>query len=253
MHKLINEWIQEIEFKINSHKSEDKYHDLSDKRARLEKLKGIKKEVLAQSDMFSRFEAKLKDVPENAKQSYLPAFTKFEDLKKALDNDIASLENLSHEHETYTKEYNEVCNILNKARADLQQFTEYNGEKQDVVKKLNDLKEFHGNLTDIDKRIQQAKVLGQNAMETTTPDGKDQIKSECRRLQTEIDSLTLHSQDAQRNIANCIDNWDSFEKAYELISESLGASEAKLKADPETENSTPADSERGKVSWSESA
>jgi hypothetical protein len=247
MHAVIIDWLQEIEFKANFHRSEEKYHDLSEKRATMEKLRGIKKEALAQSDMFARFRAKVSEMPESAQEPYLPVFTRFEDLTKTLDLDIASLESMSLEHEAYSKEYNEVCSLLNKARASLEGFTESGGEKGAAVKRLNDLRQFLGNLAEIQGRIQHAKELGEQAMETTTPDGRDQIKSECRRLQTEYESLLLHSQESERNICNCIENWNAFEQAHDAISKALEASAANLKAEPDTDNNTPADLKRGKV------
>jgi len=247
--KIIQDWLQEIELKINVSEG-NQYVDLSEKRASLEKLKVIEKEVVAQYDMLARLETKMNEDPNMPKDPYTPTFVRYDYIKSNLEGHIKRLEGIVREHEDYWKQFNETTDFLRKLRVDLQQYSDSHGEKKLVDTKLGELGRFADVLSSGDALVKKTKEMGQRASVATSPDGKDSIQQECHQLQFELDALNALYKEQQKGMKKCLDSWNDFEKAVESAKLAMSGCELKLKSEPiEIEKATPEDLERVKVSW----
>jgi nesprin-1 len=249
--KLIQDWLQEIELKMNVSEG-NQYVDLSEKRSSLEKLRGIEKEVVAQYDLLQRLEKKMGEDPNMPKEPYMPTFVRYEYIKSNLISHTKRLEGIVKEHEDYLKQFNETTDFLRKLRLELERFSDTtHSQKSQVENKLLELSGFSDSFLQADGLVkgtrELASVVAQNA---TSVDGKDAISQECHQLQFELDTLSALLKDQQKSLKKRLDSWNDFEKALESTKLIISSCELKLKAEPsEIDKATPDDLERVKVSF----
>lgn len=248
--KLIGDWLQELELKINVSEG-NQYVDLSEKRSSLEKLRGIEKEVIAQYDMLQRLETKMAEEPNLPKEPYMPTFARYDYIKTNLEGHIKRMEGVVRTHEDYSTQLNTTTDYLRKLRMELQAFGETpNAQKTEVENKLRDLSKFSDSLAEADSLVKTTREKGQNASSATSSDGKDAIFQEVRQLQFELDSLHAMFKDQQKSFKKFIDVWNEFEKALESVKLLISSCEVKLKSElggVELDKATPDDLERCKV------
>lgn len=116
--------------------------DLSEKRAALEKLKSIDKEVKTQGDMLVRLEAKIADLTGIPEEHYIEPFNTYKEIEDILSRHISKLEISVANHDTYWKSYSATADYLRKAKVELQAFSDCNGEQSDVKRKLDGIESF---------------------------------------------------------------------------------------------------------------
>ncbi|ODN01313.1 Nesprin-1 [Orchesella cincta] len=244
--KIMQDWLQEIELKINVSEA-NQYVDLSEKRASLEKLKGIEKEVASQADMLAKLEAKISEVPDMPRDPYNSTFVRYEFIKSNLEGHIQRLHGIVHEHENYWQLYNDTADFLRKLRVELQQYSDCHGEKSDTTAKLGKLSELEVNLRKGDEMVKATKEISTRAMQTTSADGKDAIMQQCHQLQFDLEELTALYKDNQKTFKKCLEAWDGFETSYNKANKEITDKERLLKQEPvEYENASPEDLERCK-------
>lgn len=244
--KIMQDWLQEIELKINVSEA-NQYVDLSEKRASLEKLKGIEKEVASQADMLAKLEAKISEVPDMPRDPYNSTFVRYEFIKGNLEGHIQRLQGIVQEHENYWQLFNDTADYLRKLRLELQQYSDCHGEKGDTAAKLSKLSAVDGSLKRGDEMVKATKESSQKAMQTTSADGKDAIIQQCHQLQFDLDELNALFKDNQKSFKKCLEVWDSFEQSYNKANKEVADKERLLKAEPtEYEKATPEDLERCK-------
>lgn len=79
MHRLIADWIEEVEHKVQP--EEGFRNDLSEKRALLEKYKTVQRDIQGHAETVDRLKARLAEESSIPKDAYEPAITKYEELK----------------------------------------------------------------------------------------------------------------------------------------------------------------------------
>lgn len=245
--KILQDWLQEIELKINVSEA-NQYVDLSEKRASLEKLKGIEKEVASQVDMMTKLETKISEVPDLPRDPYNATFVRYEMIKTNLEGHIARLQAIVREHEKYWQHYNEAVDFLRKLRVELQQYSDCHGDKAETNTKLEKLAELdRTSLKTADEMVKATKERSVEAMQTTSADGKDAILQQCHQLHFDLDELVALLKDHQRSCKKCLEAWDSFEHSYDKANQAITEKEKLLMAEPtDHEKATPEDLERCK-------
>lgn len=79
MHRLIADWIEEVEHKVQP--EEGFRNDLSEKRALLEKFKTVQRDIRGHAETVDRLKSRLDEESTIPKDTYEVAITKYEELK----------------------------------------------------------------------------------------------------------------------------------------------------------------------------
>ncbi|CAG7726205.1 unnamed protein product [Allacma fusca] len=245
LHKQIVDWLDDITNVINSNGSNE-FGDLSEKRAYLEKLKITVQEVNIQGEMLGKLENKIQGITGMPKEPYLPTFERYEDVKTKLTESVTKMESIVADHENYKKQYNETFDQIRKIRIDLQPFSDATGEKQALAEKVEGLNAMGPTLENGDAFVKKTKEMGAKAIESCSIEGKDSIQQELQQLALEWDSIQGFYKDCNRKLKKCISSWDEFDKIFSHCKSVINDLNARVDAEPETDNATPKDLERVK-------
>jgi hypothetical protein len=86
--KMLNEWIEEVEQKMQNIESSGANGDFGEKRAALEKVKIINKDVGPHEEMIDRAKAKLQENNAQPTPEFEASLARFEGLKDKLKKNI---------------------------------------------------------------------------------------------------------------------------------------------------------------------
>jgi len=86
--KMLNEWIEEVEQKMQNIESSGANGDFGEKRAALEKVKIINKDVAPHEEMIDRAKAKLQENNAQPTPEFEASLARFEGLKDKLKKNI---------------------------------------------------------------------------------------------------------------------------------------------------------------------
>jgi hypothetical protein len=106
--KMLNEWIEEVEQKMQNIESSGANGDFGEKRAALEKVKIINKDVAPHEEMIDRAKAKLQENNAQPTPEFEASLARFEGLKDKLKKNI----NVNKNFQGICKNINQIFRIL---------------------------------------------------------------------------------------------------------------------------------------------
>lgn len=85
---MLNDWIEEVDQKLQNIENSGANGDFGEKRAALEKVKNINKDVAAHNEMIERAKAKLQENNAQPTPEFETSLARFEGLKDKLKKNI---------------------------------------------------------------------------------------------------------------------------------------------------------------------
>lgn len=229
--RLLQEWLQEAESKAN--RSEIPLNDLSEKKAFLERIKSLQKEVNNHSEIINKAKAKASDAGDNQLEACISRYSALQDL---LAETISEIEGQVSEHEQYKKAYIAAAEWLRRTRVEVQQCGDPHGEREETVKKEARVSAIIGmlylqnifiskfsseTLSEGRQLIDNANNLSEAPISNSGPEGKDVIKQELNQLKTDWESVNFMCTDSHKTLNKCLNCWSDFNETYNDMEEWL--------------------------------
>lgn len=246
LHKVLVDWLDEIEPNVTS--NENMLNDLSEKRAQLEKYRGLQRDLHGYNEIVKKIQARLTDDGHLNKADFENGLNRFEKLSDLINQTIVNLENQVNNHEKYKQAFAEICDWTRKARLDVQQCSDGHGANDEVLSKLEKLKQIDLSMPEGKILMETAVELSQNVTASSDSEGQDQINQEIKQLKSDWDNLVTLSKEAHTNLNQCIATWQSFNDKYDAINKWLEPTGKQVEAESQADNKTPDDLARCRVS-----
>lgn len=246
-YKILIEWLDEVE--PNIHNIDGYLNDLSEKRAALEKVRGIQRDINSHSDLVEKINARLEQDQHLDKNDFNDGLNRFDKLQEMLAKNIENLENQVNNHENYKQALNEAQDWLRKTRIEIEQCSDSHGEKDLVVDKLNKLKEIDSlTLTEGKSLLDTAEKLSENVIITSGNEGQDLVKQEIKQLKIDWENLQVQSRNAKSNLDSCLSSWTDFLTKFTRINQWIQDMTRRVTETNESECKSSDDLLRAKVS-----
>ncbi|XP_029680499.1 nesprin-1 isoform X2 [Formica exsecta] len=244
VHRLISDWLEEIEGKVQP--GDVCRNDLSEKRALLEKYKILQKDIYSYGETVDHLKTHLNENPSISKSPYESAINKYDNLKKLISEKIRNLENQVKDHERFQQALNEINDWERHTKVELQQYSDTHGEKEHIIERENKVNQIISSLPKGDTLISKMLELSDVVISKTGPEGQDSIKQDMKQIQADWKSLQAQCYDSQRTLANCISSWSQFTNALDGMKRWIDHFQKKIIDEQAKDNNTPDDLERCK-------
>lgn len=245
LYKILLEWLEDIEPNVLN---VDTYlNDLSEKRAALEKFRGLQRDLNSHSEIVDKIQARLNDDKNLNKNDFTDGLQKFDKMQEIIGSNIEKLENEVNNHEKYKQAFNEIYDWIKKARQDIQQCSDAHGEREQVNNKLTRLQEIDLSMPEGKILMETAIELSQNVIDTSGSEGQDTVNQEIRQLRADWDNLQAMSTDAHSGLKLCINSWIDFTSKFNGISEWIEVITKRISDEKNDKKKTPEDLARCKV------
>ncbi|XP_046474495.1 muscle-specific protein 300 kDa isoform X6 [Neodiprion pinetum] len=244
MHRLIADWIEEVEHKVQP--EEGFRNDLSEKRALLEKYKTVQRDINGHAETVDRLKARLIEDSSIPKDAYEATIAKYEELKTLVVARISDLEEQVKEHDRLRQAQNEAVEWVRRAKVELQRHGDTHGEKAKVIEREQKVNQIIASMPEGESLIKMAVELSDSVILTTGSEGQDSIKQDVKQLNADWESLKTQSRDSQCTLASCIVTWTQFTTAFDSMKDWLDQFRKKVSNESAKDNKTPEDLERCK-------
>ncbi|KAF7272974.1 hypothetical protein GWI33_014281 [Rhynchophorus ferrugineus] len=185
------------------------------KRAHLDKLKNLEKEIANKEPEFANFTDAIKNIETDAKASQLSA--RYQSLKNAIKENIGRYEGFVKDHSDFNHEYKEFLNWLSDKEEELQGLCHIVGDLNVLQARQNDVR----NLFDEKNRkaIEFENLIdkGEKLYVHTSPDGREIIRQQLRNIRTIWDTLGDDLQTATNKLDQCILQFSDFTATQEQL------------------------------------
>ncbi|KAA0201773.1 hypothetical protein HAZT_HAZT011047 [Hyalella azteca] len=237
----VMEWMEEIE--VKALEQGVLFSDLSEKRGALEKYRIIIRDIAVHRDMIDRLASK--KLEDDASQCAVDTcISRYESLKSQVAKNIKILEGYVRHHEAYYQAYMDATEWLRKMSLDLQQTSDCHGEKEQVLDHQAKQLQLQEKLLAGEPIITKAVSLNKNLMDTTSEDGKDNLRTEAENLKQEWLGLQNSNNDNLRTFGKCLQAWQDFQTSYDELHSWLQDFQQKIETEPK--EPTPEDLEQWK-------
>lgn len=245
LYKILVEWLDDIQPNIQN--SSTPLNDLSEKRAALEKFRGLQRDLNGHTEIVEKIQYRLSEDSNLNKKDFEHGLNKFDEAQDIISKNIDILENQVNDHEKYKQAFAEIYDWIRKVRLDIQQCSDSHGDKDHITIKLEKLQE-------IDLAMPEGKILMETAIElsqsvtaSSGSEGQDTINQEIKQLKSDWDNLQTMSADAHNGLKLCITSWNNFTGKFETITKWIEATTNRVNAESESDKKTPEDLVRCKV------
>lgn len=248
LYKILCEWLEDIQPIVSSTAEALEFNDLSEKRAALEKFRGLQRDLNGHNEIVEKIQKRLGEDKNLNPKDFADGLNRFDEVQAIISKNIELLENQVNDHEKYKQAYAEIYDWIRKVRLDIQQCSDSHGDKDQINGKLAKLQE-------IDLAMPEGKILLETAVEASrgviVPSGgesNDAINQEIKQLKTDWDNLLAMSADAHNGLKLCMNSWNNFGEKFEAINKWIETTTARVNAESTGDKKTPDDLVRCKVS-----
>lgn len=189
------------------------------KKAHLEKLEVLEKEVQQKEPDFNRFLELSKSLAVDGRISQIP--TRYQSLRNAVKENRGKYENFVKEHHDFNIQYNEFLQWLTTKEEDLQNFSQIVGDLTVLQSRQKDIKDL---IDERNQRISEFENLvdkGEKLYAHTSPDGREIIRQQLKNLRTIWDTLTEDLQGASNKLEQCLTQFSDFTATQEQLTKWL--------------------------------
>lgn len=244
LYKVLVDWLDEIEPAVTN---TDLLSDLSEKRAALEKFRGLQRDLIGYNEIAKKIQNRLNEDSNLSRNDFKAGLKRFETIQDLINQNIEKLENQVNDHEKYKQAFAEIYDWIRKVRLDIQQCFEAHGDNDEILKKVEKLKQIDLSMPEGRILMETAIELSQNVMASSDSEGQDVINQEIRQLKNDWEGLNTMSNEAHSNLNQCVAMWNNFAEKFNPIDKWVDATAKQVEKESEGENKTPDDLARCKV------
>ncbi|VEN42511.1 unnamed protein product, partial [Callosobruchus maculatus] len=208
-----------IKSKENQVKDQSLRSSEETKRAHLEKLKSLEKEILTKEPEFNNFTEMIRNIQTDAKVSQLS--TRYQSLKGAVKENVNRYESFVREHQDFNREYNEFLHWLSDKEEELQDLCHIVGDLSVLQNRQKQIKDL------VEERNQKAAQFenliekGEKLYAHTSPDGREVIRQQLRNMRTIWDTFAEDLQNATNKLELCLTQFSDFTTSQEQLTKWL--------------------------------
>ncbi|CAG4999353.1 unnamed protein product, partial [Parnassius apollo] len=237
IHKLLVEWLDDIDQKIQS--DDSLLNDLSEKKAKLEKFRTFNRDIDSHKDLVNKLNEKLQEDASLKSKDIEDTLKRYEDIKKTVSEMIGKVEDYVNSHIQYKESYDSFYDWIRNCKIEIQQCSDSHGEKQEVQKKLINVNKIIESLPKGEALLKKAIQLSEAVLETTGNEGKDNINQEIKQLKIEWENLQHICKDTKKLLEKCLSAWSDFLETSEKMSKWVKDFDGKLSAVQKVDKITP--------------
>ena len=216
-HQMFVDWLQEIMDKVPSPvnaQGAEGLTDLSDKKSALEKYKVLLHDALSHADVLQRLQDKLAAQPDLPREEYDSSIERYEQLKATIQKTISTIEELVQQHEQYRQGYVDAADWIRRTRLDIQQYGDFNGERDAVEEKQRKCCELRQTYPAGEQLVDKAVKLSEVVINGSSTEGQEVIKQELAQLRNEWESLVSSSDETLKSLSDCCSAWSDFQDVF---------------------------------------
>lgn len=244
LYKVLCDWLDEVEPTVTN---TDLLTDLSEKRAALEKFRSLQRDLIGYNDIARKIQARLNEDNNLNQADFDSGLKRFETIQDLINQNIEKLENQVNNHEKYKQAFAEIYDWIRKVRLDIQQCYDAHGDNDEVLKKLEKLKQVDLSMPEGKILMETAVELSQNVIASSDSEGQDAVNQELKQLKNDWDGLVTMSNDAHTNLKQCVATWNNFSEKYNSLDKWIDTTNVRVEEESKGDNKTPDDLARCKV------
>ncbi|XP_038215060.1 nesprin-1 [Zerene cesonia] len=237
VHKVLVEWLDDIDQKIQS--DDSLLNDLSEKKAKLEKFKTFNRDIDSHKDLVNKLNEKLQEDASLKTKDFEDTLQRYDDIKKTVNDMIGKLEDYVNSHIQYKESYDNFYDWIRNCKIEIQQCADSHGEKEEVQKKLKKVNKIINSLPKGKALLEKAVSLSEAVLETTGNEGKDNINQEIKQLKIEWENLQQICKDTKKLLEKCISAWSDFLETSEKMTKWVKEFDGKLSTVQKVDKITP--------------
>jgi nesprin-1 len=189
------------------------------KRAHLEKLKSLEKEVLGKEKDFANVNELANNVEGDVKVSQL--LTRYQTLKNLLKEAINRYTGFVSEHQRFNEEYASFLQWLSDKAEELSDLSHIVGDLDILQTRQKDIKNLIDSRNLKSEEFENLVDNGEKLYTHTSPDGREIIRQQLRNLRTIWDSFTDDLQNATNKLDQCLVQFSDFSSTQEQLTKWL--------------------------------
>ncbi|XP_063222936.1 muscle-specific protein 300 kDa isoform X4 [Bacillus rossius redtenbacheri] len=243
-HKVLADWLEELEQKVRPDGAQEHLNDLSEKRATLEKLRSVQRDILSHSEMVERLMSRLADNPTIPAAPFQASLDKYKHLKFSVIQNIATLEEQVREHEEYKQASLDAADWVRKTRIEIQQCGDSHGEKEATVDKEARVAAIAANMPRGEQLVERTVALSGTVLKTTGTEGQDSLRQETQQLKADWEGLCVMLKDTQKVLAKCISSWNDYADTAGRMKSWLASFQEKVDSELADDKKSPDDLQR---------
>ncbi len=216
-HQMFVDWLQEIMDKVPSPVSvqgAEGLTDLSDKKSALEKYRVLLHDALSHAEVLQRLQDKLAAQPDLPREEYDSSIERYEQLKSTIQKTIGMMEELVQQHEEYRQGYVDAADWIRRTRLDIQQYGDFNGERDAVEEKQRKCYELRQTFPAGEQLVDKAVKLSEVVINGSSTEGQEVIKNELAQLHNEWESLVSCADETLKSLSDCCSAWSEFQDVF---------------------------------------
>ena len=235
-HQMFVDWLQEIVDKVPSQDDDaagvDAFTDLSDKKSALEKYRVVQ-EALSHTEVLQRLRDKLANQPDLPSEEYDASIERYEQLKASMASTIGRMEERVRQHDEYRQACTEATDWMRRARLDVQQYGDFNGENRETLdenqRRLCELRLTFA--VDGEPLVEKAGRLSEHVLAGSSADGQEAVRQELLQLRSEWENLNSFSDETLKSLSDCCSAWSDFDEVFQRMKRWLAEFQAKWAAE----------------------
>ncbi|CAH2241590.1 jg3925 [Pararge aegeria aegeria] len=237
IHKLLVEWLDDIDQKIQS--DDSLLNDLSEKKAKLEKFRTFNRDIDSHKDLVNKLNDKLREDPSLKSKEIDDTLQRYSEIRTTVNDMISKLEDYVNTHIQYKESYDNFYDWIRNRKIEIQQCSDSHGAKEEVQKKLNNVNKIISSLPKGEALLQIAVKLSEAVLETTGNEGKDNINQEIKQLKIEWENLQQICKDTKKLLEKCLTAWSDFMETSDKMNSWVKDFDSKLNAVQKVDKITP--------------
>ncbi|KAJ8930094.1 hypothetical protein NQ314_017138, partial [Rhamnusium bicolor] len=189
------------------------------KRAHLDKLKGLEKEIITKEPEFNNFTEMIKNIETDAKVSQLT--TRYQSLKNAVKENVNRYEGFVKEHQEFNNEYKEFLHWLSDKEEELQDLCHIVGDLNVLQNRQKEIKDLVDERNQKSAQFENLIEKGEKLYAHTSPDGREIIRQQLRNLRTIWDTFADDLQSSSNKLDQCLTQFSDFTATQEQLTKWL--------------------------------
>lgn len=209
-------WLKQKEYQV---KDQSLRNTEDAKRAHLEKLKNLEKEIIQKEPEFNNFSEIIRTIEPSQRLTQL--LSRYQHLKNNAKEAINRYEGFVKEHQDFNEEYDEFLHWLSGKEEELQDLCHIVGDLNVLQNRQKEIREL------IDERNQRSGQFdnlldkGERLYAHTSPDGREIVRQKLRNIRTIWDTFAEDLQSATNKLDQCLLQFSDFTAAQEQLTKWL--------------------------------
>ncbi|XP_070578811.1 nesprin-1-like isoform X2 [Ptychodera flava] len=228
-------WVREVEETLRS--ASELQPGLGEKKSQLERYKALDQDIRNHEPKLESIsqeaqqivQANASDIAVGSQASHL--LSRYEGLKINSQDALKRIDSHIADHQQFIDAVNEFNNWLDDAEQTLQSCSTVSGDRADLEKKIETIKELQSSRPQGQVLLNQTVDTVHKILPHTAPAGRDHAKQQLQEAKEKWEKFLSDLSEAKGNLETSLVQWNSYEDNYEQILKWLAETENELTPD----------------------